>query len=192
MVLNPHRYAAALDPREDRHARAGCLMAATFFLPLLANKLNSVVLFSAFFIYIGLIVPLLLSYITLGSLFHGLKAIINLDTTVDDEGSDWKTLVMFFMLAEKYFCPKDRLACLYALLFYTILAYLKKSLKPGNLISGKNVDRVKNLAHSPMEPSIPDEFSNRLAAHDIDVSRRAPGQSSRHNCGAHDVHHAIQ
>jgi hypothetical protein len=33
------------------------------------------------------------------------------------------------MLAEKYLCPKDRMACLYALLFYTILAYLKKSLK---------------------------------------------------------------
>ncbi|PSN41586.1 hypothetical protein C0J52_17901 [Blattella germanica] len=37
--------------------------------------------------------------------------------------------VLFFLLAEKVFCPEQRLACLYCLLFYTVLAYLKRSLQ---------------------------------------------------------------
>ncbi|GFG39072.1 hypothetical protein Cfor_11995 [Coptotermes formosanus] len=38
------------------------------------------------------------------------------------------TKVLFFLLAEKILCPEQRLACLYCLLFYTVLAYLQRSL----------------------------------------------------------------
>jgi hypothetical protein len=31
-------------------------------------------------------------------------------------------------MAEKIMCPDQRLACLYCLLFYTVLAYLQRSL----------------------------------------------------------------
>ncbi|XP_071444416.1 uncharacterized protein [Hetaerina americana] len=37
--------------------------------------------------------------------------------------------VTFFMLAEKVMCPDQRLVCLYMLLFYTVMAYLQRSLK---------------------------------------------------------------
>ncbi|KAG8222505.1 hypothetical protein J437_LFUL009608 [Ladona fulva] len=37
--------------------------------------------------------------------------------------------VTFFMLAEKILCPDQRLVCLYMLLFYTVMAYLQRSLK---------------------------------------------------------------
>lgn len=53
--------------------------------------------------------------------------------------------VLFFLLAEKLLCPDQYLACLYCLLFYTVLAYLQRSLY---VRMAQKTGRVKQICFS--------------------------------------------
>ncbi|PNF27956.1 hypothetical protein B7P43_G16443 [Cryptotermes secundus] len=151
MVGNPHRYRAALQQLENRHATAGCLLALLFLIPLAARLYSMVTLLLLVLVYVTLVVPMATGFYTAGSLFARIRnvAVVTWDTENIyhsarnalafivcmhrlymrlDSIHTTTNQVLFFLLAEKVLCPDQRLVCLYCLLFYTVLAYLQRSL----------------------------------------------------------------
>ncbi|XP_069695631.1 E3 ubiquitin-protein ligase RNF139-like isoform X2 [Periplaneta americana] len=151
MVGNPYRYRAALQQLENRNATAGCLLALLFLIPLAARLYSMVTLLSLAVIYVTVIVPVATGFYSAGSLFARMRSMAALmwDTemlrycvrrmwsfvlclhgvyTHLDNIHTTTNQILFFLLAEKVLCPEQRMACLYCLLFYTVLAYLQRSL----------------------------------------------------------------
>ncbi|KDR10081.1 ERAD-associated E3 ubiquitin-protein ligase hrd1-like isoform X1 [Zootermopsis nevadensis] len=151
MVGNPYRYRAALHELENRNATAGCLLAPLFLIPLAGRLYSMVTLLSLALVYVALVVPMATGFYSAGSLFARMRSIAahmwDIDILHYSARRTWALMtclhnlymrldtihtttnqVLFFLLAEKILCPDQRLACLYCLLFYTVLAYLQRSL----------------------------------------------------------------
>ncbi|PNF27955.1 hypothetical protein B7P43_G16443 [Cryptotermes secundus] len=82
MVGNPHRYRAALQQLENRHATAGCLLALLFLIPLAARLYSMVTLLLLVLVYVTLVVPMATGFYTAGSLFARIRnvAVVTWDT----------------------------------------------------------------------------------------------------------------
>ncbi|XP_075231431.1 uncharacterized protein LOC142330193 isoform X2 [Lycorma delicatula] len=156
MFGNPQRYKASLQRFENRHATAGCLLAVLFLVPFLARNYNILMISTAVLLYVTLVVPLAVGYITTGDLFSLAKRFVVGVLAIFGEGG-WLRIrvwrfwlliqwfhhvylhlenihtttnqVFFNLIVEKVLCPDQRFACLYVLLFYTVLAYLQQSLQ---------------------------------------------------------------
>ncbi|XP_026273177.1 uncharacterized protein LOC113202938 [Frankliniella occidentalis] len=150
MVGNPHRYRAALQNLESRHATAGCLLALLLLLPLAARSVPVAVLSVAVLLYVTLVVPVATGFLSatvvigwlrictarhslsvrecLQGAYSCVKACHNaylplqrLHTTTSQ--------VLFNLAAERLLCPDQPGSCLYTLLLCSILGYVHTSLK---------------------------------------------------------------
>lgn len=75
MVGNPHRYRAALQQLENRHATAGCLLALLFLIPLAARLYSMVTLLLLVLVYATLVVPMAAGFYSAGSLFARIRCV---------------------------------------------------------------------------------------------------------------------
>ncbi|KAK3907654.1 E3 ubiquitin-protein ligase hrd-1 [Frankliniella fusca] len=150
MAGNPHRYRAALQQLESRHATAGCLLALLLLLPLAARSVPVAVLSVAVLLYVTLVVPVATGFLSATVVIgwfrictarhslsawdclHGVLSCVRachnaylplqrLHTTTSQ--------VLFNLAAERLLCPDQPGSCLYALLLCSILGYVHNSLK---------------------------------------------------------------
>ncbi|XP_046388312.1 uncharacterized protein LOC124157533 isoform X2 [Ischnura elegans] len=151
MAGNPQRYQAVLHQMENRHATAGCLLGLLFVVPFAARVYSLAPLLTAALVYVAVIVPLATGMMSTQTIVRWMRCSVATLSDVGVLSRIWMLLrlfhqsymrldvihtttnqVAFFMLAEKVMCPDQRLVCLYMLLFYTVMAYLQRSLKLHN------------------------------------------------------------